>query len=291
MKKSNQIVGALLLSLSASIWGGMFVVVKSVVNVIPPVQLVWLRYAVAIVVLAGFTVASHPQWRWHWPDIRLIVVMGVVGNGLSIVTQETGTWCSSAQLGSVITAATPTFMVLFSWWLLRERPTKRDLIGLVVASLGVVAIVGFQFRGAHVMVGAGLLLIAGLTWALMSVLVRKVSRAYNALQITLLSTTVAFICLTPWVITHWAVVARVPLWQPHYGLSVIYLGAISTALAFVMWNKGLQLMNSNLSGLFFLFQPIVGGLLGWVLLGESIGLGFILGTLLIVGGVLISIRR
>ncbi|QFQ93056.1 EamA family transporter [Lacticaseibacillus manihotivorans] len=44
-------IGAVYLSIAASIWGGMFVIVKAIVGQIPPIQLVWLRYLVAAPVL------------------------------------------------------------------------------------------------------------------------------------------------------------------------------------------------------------------------------------------------
>lgn len=44
----NTLFGSIYLALAASIWGGMYVVVKVVVAVIPPLELVWLRYAVAL---------------------------------------------------------------------------------------------------------------------------------------------------------------------------------------------------------------------------------------------------
>lgn len=57
-----------------------------------------------------------------------------------------------------------------------------------------------------------------------------------------------------------------------------------------MWNRGVQLLNAASSGLFFLFQPIVGTLLGWLLLGEQITWTFVLGSLLIAGSIWYSIR-
>lgn len=45
--KSNWL-GSIYLALAASIWGGMYVVVKIVVSVIPPLELVWMRYVVAL---------------------------------------------------------------------------------------------------------------------------------------------------------------------------------------------------------------------------------------------------
>ncbi len=58
---NKKILGIILLSLAASIWGGMFVVVKSIVGVIPPVQLVWLRYLIAIVALGVLVIVKHAQ--------------------------------------------------------------------------------------------------------------------------------------------------------------------------------------------------------------------------------------
>lgn len=288
--KQNKVIGALCLSVAASIWGGMFVVVKEIVGQIPPIQLVWLRYLVAAPVLLGFCLVMRIDWHWRKPDVWLMILIGLIGNALSIVTQETGTWLSSAQLGSVVTAATPAFMVLFSWVLLNVRPTRRDWLSLMFAMLGVVCIVGLSFSGRRVLLGALMLMIAALTWALMSVLIRKVSPDINALQVTLVGVLVALVTLTPWVCTHAQVLAGVNLLSSHIALSLLYLGAISTASAFVMWNVGLRKMASNLSGLFFLFQPIVGAVLGWLFLGESLGIGFVIGTVMIGISILVAVK-
>ena len=78
--------------------------------------------------------------------------------------------------------------------------------------------------------------------------------------------------------------------DPKVILCLVYIGALSTAAAFVMWNKGLTMVSTSASGLFYLLQPIVGTLLGWLLLGENLTLGFMLGTVLILGSVWVSIR-
>lgn len=74
-------------------------------------------------------------------------------------------------------------------------------------------------------------------------------------------------------------------------LSLLYLGIISTAIAFFLWNKGLVLFHGPTSGLFFLFQPIVGTLLGWLFLSESIQVGFFIGLGLILLSIVVSIRN
>ncbi|KIN50835.1 hypothetical protein B4146_0277 [Bacillus subtilis] len=69
------------------------------------------------------------------------------------------------------------------------------------------------------------------------------------------------------------------------------MGIVSTACAFLLWNRGLQLLNASSGGLFFFFQPLVGTLLGWILLGEQIGGTFWIGSFLILSGVLLVIKE
>ncbi|MCV5434706.1 DMT family transporter, partial [Escherichia coli] len=82
---------------------------------IPPLELVWLRYLVAIVALLIIGFVTKQKWRIEKRYFLIIITIGVIGYAISIVTQETGTMLSSAQMGAVITSSTPAFMVLFAW--------------------------------------------------------------------------------------------------------------------------------------------------------------------------------
>ncbi|MDA8218062.1 MAG: DMT family transporter [Dehalococcoidales bacterium] len=68
-------------------------------------------------------------------------------------------------------------------------------------------------------------------------------------------------------------------------LGVLYLGAVSTAGAFYLWNKGMALLESDVAAVFFFAQPVVGAFLGWLLLHERLGPSFFLGGALIFAGV------
>lgn len=288
--KKDKLLGALFLSAAASIWGGMFVVVKAVVAFIPPIELVWLRYLIAVAVLLAIGCWQHVDWRVRRRDLPLILFIGLIGHALSIVTQETGTWLASAQLGAVITSATPTFMILFAWWLLKERLTWIKISSVALATMGVLMIVGFHAVDNEKLFGAGFLMIAALTWALMSVLIKLVPDAYSPVQVNTIATATAWVCLSPIVYLQRSTVHWHVLTQPTILFCLLYLGVMSTAVAFVMWNRGLQLMNAASSGLFFVFQPLVGTLSGWFFLGEPIGPGFWSGVLLISASIWINIR-
>ncbi|MED3180201.1 DMT family transporter [Bacillus thuringiensis] len=287
----NTLLGSLYLILASSIWGGMYVVVKVLVSVIPPLELVWLRYLVAIVALLIIGFVTKQKWRIEKRYFLIIITIGVIGYAISIVTQETGTMLSSAQMGAVITSSTPAFMVLFAWLILKERLTFEKGISVCLATIGVIIIVGIGDLNTSSVLGGISLLIAALTWALMSVLVKRLPSDYSQIVVTTYSTLVALIVLTPFVLPRLHAIDISQLTRPTIWGGLLYLGIISTAVAFLLWNRGLQMLNASSGGLFFLFQPVVGTLLGWLILGEKIGATFWVGSALILIGVLLVIRE
>ncbi|MEA0553435.1 DMT family transporter [Lysinibacillus irui] len=286
----NKVIGASFLSLAASIWGAMYVVVKVVVDVVPPLELVWIRYLIAVVALGIIGIMMKQSWKIAKKDWLVIFLVGLIGNTISIVTQEMGTLLSTAQMGAIITATTPAFMVVFARLMLKERITLKKCISIVLATIGVGIIVGNGQIDVTQQLGGLYLLIAALTWALMSVLVKKVPSEYSQMVVTTYSSMIAVILLTPFVLPRLQELDLTTVLQPTITGGLLYLGIVSTAGGFLLWNKGLQLMNASSGGLFFFFQPIVGTFLGWLLLGETIGLSFWLGSLFIFSGVFIVIR-
>ncbi|EJR11974.1 DMT family transporter [Bacillus cereus] len=287
----NTLLGSLYLILASSIWGGMYVVVKVLVSVIPPLELVWLRYLVAIVALLIIGFVTKQKWSIEKHYFLIIITIGVIGYAISIVTQETGTMLSSAQMGAVITSSTPAFMVLFAWLILKERLTFKKGISVCLATIGVIIIVGIGDLNTSSVLGGISLLIAALTWALMSVLVKRLPSDYSQIVVTTYSTLVALIVLTPFVLPRLHAIDISQLIHPTILGGLLYLGIISTAVAFLLWNRGLQMLNASSGGLFFFFQPVVGTLLGWLILGEKIGVTFWVGSALILMGVLLVIRE
>lgn len=102
---------------------------------------------------------------------------------------------------------------------------------------------------------------------------------------------IAFIVLTPPVLFRLPHLDVEQMARPEIWGGILYLGIISTALAFFLWNRGLQLMDASSGGLFFFFQPIVGAILGWLLLGEEMGLRSFIGILCIFAGVYTVLRQ
>ncbi len=289
----NRLLGSIFLTIAASVWGGMFVAVRIAVVYIPPIPLVWMRYLTALVVLLIVAFYQKLNLKIAKKDLWILIAVGLIGHTISIVTQEYGTMYSSAQMGSVITSATPAFMLIFAVWLLKEKLTMRKILSIILATIGVIVIAGIDSIDTSKQIGAVFSTIAALTWALMSVMLKLIPSRYPPLLINIYAVFVAIVCLTP---INLPTVQQLP-WQeimnsPEVICSVLYMGAISTSIAFLLWNKGLLLMDAAASGLFFFFQPIVGTFLGWLILGEQITINFWIGSAMIFVGVfLVTVRN
>jgi drug/metabolite transporter (DMT)-like permease len=276
---------------AASIWGGMYVVSKVVLETIPPFTLVSLRLLLGVLTLAiivagrGFPNISRRQ-------IVQVLGVGFVGYGISLSLQFLGTKLSTAANGSLVTSATPAFVLLFAWLLLTEKITVHRLIALLLATLGVIAVINPRSAQLNpdLFLGNLLLLGAAITWALYSVLVRKVTQNTNVLLFSL----VAFIGGLPVSIPAGAwELSTARIGEISLGIvgGVLFLGVICTALAMVLWNTAFAYLDASLASLTFFAQPIVGTILGWIFLHEMITPLFLLGGLLIGIGLVISSRE
>jgi drug/metabolite transporter (DMT)-like permease len=288
----NKTVVGLLCGLgAASIWGGMYVVSKVVLEIIPPFALVTLRLILGILTLAVILLfRGFP--RISKIEFLQILGVGFVGYGVSLSLQFLGTKLSTAANGSLVTSATPAFVLLFAWMLLRERITTRRLIALIVATLGVVAVIDPRTAqlDPELFLGNLFLIGAAITWALYSVLVRRVTQNIDVLLFSLIAFIGGLPVTLPAGAWEWSTLGVGEITPGVVG-GVLFLGVISTALAMVLWNTAFAYLDASLASLTFFAQPVVGSLLGWLFLGEEITPLFLLGGLLIGVGLIVSSRE
>ncbi|PEJ07746.1 DMT family transporter [Bacillus wiedmannii] len=285
------ILGAICLSLAASIWGGMYVVSKYVLDFIPPLTLVWLRFIIAFVVLyAILKIAEKKQKRIitiRKKDWLLFAWIGFIGYFISITCQFIGTKLSDAHTGSLVTSTTPAFMVIFAAIILKEKLTARRLLSTIIATIGVIIVIGWDIEIGSYFIGTIILVGAAITWALLSIYVKIASARFSSLVITTYAIFFSLFFITPFMI--WELQSSsIEHTNMYVLLGVLYLGIVSTAGAFFLWNKGLELMDASIGSLFFFFQPIVGSLLGWLLLNETLNSNFFIGGILIICSVFIT---
>jgi drug/metabolite transporter (DMT)-like permease len=275
---------------AASIWGGMYVVSKVVLDVIPPFMLVSARLllgAVCLLVILGL----QRGFRASWSARLSAILVGLVGYGVSLGLQFIGTRMSTAANASLVTSASPAFIFIFGALILKEGITLPRLAALALASVGVVAVVDPRAAnfGGELFWGNVILLGAAVTWGLYSVLVKRVSAEVGVLELSFLAFLGGLPVSLPMAWLEWT---RLGIGEitPAIILGVLYLGLISTALAMYLWNKSLALLDAGIVSLLFFAQPIVGGGLGATVLHEPLGPGYWIGAGLIGAGLWVAAR-
>ena len=261
---------------------------KVVLEVFPPFTLLTIRLALGALVL-GVILFLRSKKGFTREQYLASFMVGFVGYGISLGFQFVGTKLSTASNGALVTSATPAFVLLFAPLLLGEKPSLRQVVALIAATLGVLAVIDprtADFSSA-LFLGNLSLLGAALTWALYSVLVRKISASADLLTsstVMLLAGLPSSILLGIFELRTQAVGAITP------GIigGLLFLGIISTALAMFLWNYAFTQLPAASASLTFFAQPVVGILLGWFFLGEKITPLFLLGGVLIGIGILIS---
>lgn len=296
MQKHRTFAGLAAGLTAASIWGGMYVVSKVVLEVIPPFSLLTLRLLLGAASL-GIVLFFRSRKRGEKAAVTKeffgrSFLVGVVGYGVSLGFQFVGTKLSTASNGALVTSATPAFVLLFAPFLLGEPATLRKVAALIVSTLGVLAVIDPHSAelSPSLFWGNMSLFAAALTWALYSVLVRKVSQSTDLLTssaIMLLGGLPSSAAIGIWEINTQGI------GQITWGIvgGILFLGIISTAIAMFLWNYAFAELPAAAASLTFFAQPVVGSLLGWFFLGEAVTRLFLAGGALIAVGILVAARE
>jgi drug/metabolite transporter (DMT)-like permease len=162
----------------------------------------------------------------------------------------------------------------------------RKLLALLMSMLGMIAVIGISGMNPSIWASISLVL-AAVTWALLSVYVKKASERYSSLTITTYAI-FSRCCLQRRCHREMQNQAVRLFANPLVWLGTLYIAIISTALAFFLWNKGMDLLEAGAGSLFLCFQPVVGSVLGWLLLNEVLDAKFFIGAVLIISGLIIS---
>lgn len=279
---------------AAAIWGGMYVVSDVVLEVIPPFTLLLLRLIFGALSLGVFVIGkpfpklSSKQWL-------ILIGIGVVGYGISLGAQFVGTDLSTAINGAIVTSASPAFVILFAFIILREQLTIQRLLAVILATIGVMVIIDFSQAdfSSETFVGNLFLGMAAISWGLYSILMRWADDkipTLDTLYITLISFIGGFALIVP--------ASLLELTQKTVNLNditigvvagILFLGVVSTAVAFWLWNRAFILLEASTVSLLFFVQPISGALLGWLFLGQAMTPQIWMGATLIATGLLLSI--
>ncbi|HET9110967.1 MAG TPA: EamA family transporter [Ktedonobacterales bacterium] len=274
------------LASAAALWGLMYVISRVALQTVPALPLVEMRVIISLIFLAPFAMRQR-FWRVTPRQLGWLALVGLTGYTCSLSLQFIGTALTSASLGSLITSAAPAFIVLFAA-LGGERPTLRTIIALALALAGVALIVGVDVPVGGSLPGILALVGAAVSWALYTVLGRRLARDLPLLTTLFWGLLIGGLAVVPLAAPQWPSLDQMRHYSPTLWLEILYLGVVAMALAFYLWNYGFAHLPSDIGAVFGLFQPLVGVALGVALLGERMTTLGVVGALGIVAGAMLA---
>jgi drug/metabolite transporter (DMT)-like permease len=277
-----------------AIWGGTFVAGKIVVGSLTPLMGSFARYLIACVALlvAAFALEGGlPKLTGRqWLATFVLGLFGVFAYNLFFMGALTRLPASRAAL---IIALNPAVTIAISALVLKERLSARRWAGVMLALCGVAVVVSRgDFRSfASGGVGAGeLCMFAAVTsWALYTILGRRVLGGLSPLAAT------NYAAL-------WGTLLLGVLAAPHFDtlhprqfdlrmiVSLLYLGVLGTALAFVWYYVSVKKVGASQASIFNNLVPVFGVAISVALLGEALLPSMLIGGAIAIAGVMMVSR-
>ncbi|MGH7334860.1 MAG: DMT family transporter [Candidatus Rokuibacteriota bacterium] len=275
-----------------------YVASRVVLETVPPALLAFVRLACGALILLGScrgrlrlgppaTVTPGDRWR--------IAGMGVVGFAAAFALSHWGILLSTAVNAALLIIVEPVAVMVLSPVMLGERLSPRETFGAALAVVGAVLVVvnGIPGLSGHLVPhgqGDALLVLAGLAYGAYSLLGRDVLLRHDPLRVTTHSILWGVVAMVPLVALEFP--GRPPIgWSLGVLLGVGYLSVVITAFGYLVWNWALARIPAPRAAIFLSVQPIVGALLGVLLLDEPFTLFTATGGALIVAGLLLTVRH
>ncbi len=259
-----------LMLVTSLLWGGNFVVAKTLVAHASPMTLTMARWLIAVIVLLPLV--------W-WKEKKLIpakaalvplFLMGITGVALFNLFQFLALERTTSTNAGLISTMNTMSIALFSFAFLKEKINGLQLLAMVLSLIGVVLVLSkgdWQLLWNVQLNTGDLWMVAAVcVWGLYSVCSRWAMQTTSPLMATLYAGLFGVLILVPFTISNFSFSEI----DSTFILSLLYTGVISTVVCMVFWNIGVQQLGATTSGIFLNFNPIFTALLAFLFIGEQL---------------------
>jgi drug/metabolite transporter (DMT)-like permease len=271
------------------VWGTSFIATKIAVGQMSPTAVVWLRFAmglpillVAVVMRKQFAFPKGSEWLYF-------ALLGFLGITFHQWLQSNGLKTAQATTTAWIVSTSPAFIAILGWLVLKEKLNLLQSLGIVLAMVGVLAVVS---KGDFSMLAFGqfgtygdfLILISAVNWAVFSILSRRGLKVHPSTHMTFWVMTIG------WLITSVAFFANknyidIPQLDARGWMAMIFLGVFTTGLAYIAWFDALGQLPAAQTGAFLFVEPLTSMVVAAIILSEQITLVSVLGGAVILVGI------
>ncbi|MBI5945740.1 MAG: DMT family transporter [Chloroflexi bacterium] len=277
------------------VWGASFIATKIAVGQISPIAVVWLRFAIGIPLIL-FAVVMRKQFAFpKGSEWLYFTLLGFLGISFHQWLQSNGLKTAQATTTAWIVSTSPAFIAILGWMILKEKLNLLQSSGIVLAMIGVLAVVS---KGDLSTIAVGnfgttgdfLILISSVNWAVVSILSRRGLRNHPSTLMTFWMMTIG------WLITFAALLVNksyteIPQLDTRGWIAMIFLGIFTTGFAYIAWFDALSQLPAAQTGAFLFVEPLTSMVVAAVILNEQITLVSVLGGAVILFGIWLVNRK
>ncbi|MGW7024533.1 EamA family transporter [Streptomyces decoyicus] len=269
----------------AAVWGANFVVIDVGLRDFPPLLFSGVRFLLAALPAVFFVGRPGVAWRWV---IAVGITLGIMKFGMLFIGMQVGL---PPGLASLVLQGQAVFTVLFAAALLKERARRVQIVGMVIASAGIV----LAGLGSTAGTLAGFLLVVGAAacWGLSNIAMRKAGPP-DAFRFMVWVSVVPPVplALLSVAVEGWDADLRA---LQHLNLSgvgaALYVAWGATLFGFAAWGYLLRTYDAPTVAPFSLLVPVFGLGSAWIFQGERMTASTFCATALVVVGIAVGMLR
>ncbi len=268
-------------------WGSSYLFIKIGVETLEPFTLIALRLGIGLSVLAAVVVVAREPLPRNRRMYGHLVVMSIINIALPFFLITTAEQSTDSALAAIFAATVPLFVIVIAAFFLRDEPiTPGRLAGLAIGFAGVIIIVSPSFAAAvpgSSPYGAIALIGSSISYAVGAVYTRRNVRELRPMIAAVFQVGFAFAIsavLALLLERPFATVVR-----PDTVISVLWLGILGSGLAYLAFFRLLGRWGATRTSLVAYLLPVVGIVLGVLVLSEQMDARILLGTAFVIGGV------
>lgn len=270
-------------TMAAIFWGANFNLAAPVLSEMGPYVAGASRYILAALIMVLLTMIKKERIPLQYSKSYLTLgIVGVFGFNLFFFL---GMQTSSAINGALIMALNPLLTAILGYFILKDMPTKRQLIAFPIGVAGVAIVV--LGAGAHIEISIGdfYILLANLSWAFYNVLVKRLMPK----DVSGIASTAGIMAVGATALTLVAVLQGDPFIVPSFnaGVALILMTVGGGVLAYLLWNASIANLGPSKAAIFLNLVPVTTMVIAAI---ESLPPNHaqLLGALLVIGAVTFS---
>lgn len=281
----------LMLIALAAIYGSAFTAIKIAVPEVGVYGLVLARVVIATLVLLPYALGRGWQWPTSVRTWKLLALLCIFNLLLPFALVSWAQLNINASLMALLMGAGPLFGLIFSHIATRDdRITLPKLIGVALGFIGVAVVVGVQAYDStpQALLAQGAALLASVCYAASGLVVRQIDdmQPTRLATIVLAMGSVALLAGAPFALE--SPLETVSDLEMHVVLAVLYLGIITTGLAYIIRYRMIRAVGMSYFALSINLVPVFGIAIAALILLEPLSLSLFVGLACILGGLLIA---